>query len=474
MVNLSITGLLNSISRIFNKWMMTLLAFAIAYLLFTGADRILTLSVWTVFIALALIFTINGILIKRAFRGEIKNYKKRGVPLKGIIGFDELENSFNKSLNQSYIVSFASILSFILFFLSTEEEVTGIAGLGDLFNPLALTMAFVAITFMFLVEYPEDPSFTPGGLIGYYIPQNFPLVITNTLADVFRAYLDPATYLRYDEWTHVIEEYMRPEFQKDRPQVRRLDRAREKVLLLAYLSYANKYAFPQKAIDDELSELFEGENLTKFKKGAKTGLKWEEIVSIMKRIEDRAPELFRLVDRLLVNLMESYDWFRSQDLYFTVSAKSQQGEVMTSSGILAFFYNNTEKQDRILEVTMETDFHTIHPSHQKVVTHLDHNLRPLPETRPPLMAEGGEDILSVLIKILQLGTGIWFRLQPTGFGYKLVSLSVKEKGTDDLIGRNLELRFTKSLGWFFKQYAPKLSALGSVALPTIKTILGFA
>ncbi|MHA2275596.1 MAG: hypothetical protein ACXAC2_07505, partial [Candidatus Kariarchaeaceae archaeon] len=210
--------------------------------------------------------------------------------------------------------------------------------------------------------------------------------------------------------------------------------------------------------------------LNEFKMGTSTGLTWNEVQDIIKRIEGRAPEPFRLVDRLMVQLVDNYDTFTNQDIYFTVSAKSNQGSVTESTGIVVFFLNNTARDDRSVFVRLETDEYSIHPAEQELSLKLDKMTDSYPATQPPLV-DVGEDILTILSTILQVGDSIWFRIQPTGFGYRVVSIKANEEGSNFAFGKTFEMRFTKSLGWYLKTFLPRLSALGSIALPVIRSAI---
>ena len=469
---LPITRYINRVSKYTNKLYMTILALLISIILLSGVLENVLLVVWIIFLVLSLFFVFNGFLLVLNFNREIKYYKSQGKPIRGIQGFDELKQSLYKSRFESFFITFASFLAFTLFLVTSDLiEDGGLIDVGEFGSTLSLTMVFIAISIMFLVEYPDDPSFTPGGLIGYYEPDVFPLILDNLLTDVFITYVDPATFLKVDEWSSTILELLQPEFESDEIQTTRLERAREKVLLLAYLSYSNKEAFSEETIDRELVELFGEDNVSEFKQGNKSGLTWSEIQNIIERIEQRAAEPFRLVDRLMVQLMDNYQSFINQDLYFTVSAKTNQGNVTESTGIIAFFLNNTARDDRSVEVRLETDEHSIHPSSQQVIMKLDKQTDPYPIEQPPLVDNGSIDMLTLLASILQVGDAIWFRIQPTQFGRRVVSIQANEVGSKFAFGKNFEMKFTKSLAWYFKTFAPKLSALGSIALPVIKSAL---
>lgn len=450
---------------------MTVLALIIAILLLAGKWDQLLLYVWILFLILSFFFALNGFLLVFVFNKEISYYRQQGKPIRGIQGFDELKASLYKSRFESIFITLASIFAFTLFILTSDLlEDGGVIGLGEFGTTLSVTMVLIAISIMFLVEYPDDPSFTPGGLIGYYEPDVFPLVLDNLLNDVFVTYVDPATFLKVDEWSTTILELLNDEYESDEKQSVRLERAREKVLLLAYLSYSNKEAFAEDTINRELKELFGETNINSFKQGMSTGLTWIEVQDIIQRIEKRAPEPFRLVDRLMVQFVDNYETFTSNDIYFTVSAKSYQGSVSESTGIIAFFLNNTPRDDRSVFVRLDTDEYSIHPAKQELSLKLDKTTDPYPTVQPPLVDEG-KDILTLLSTVLQVGDAIWFRIQPTGFGSRVVSIKANEEGSNFAFGRTFEMKFTKSIAWYIKTFAPKLSALGSVALPVIRASL---
>lgn len=473
---------INKISRVANKWIMLVLALLLTLFLLTldessetYSNNILVIeSIWILFILLSTIFSLNGFLLNAGFKKEVKKFMKKGKNMRGIQGFEDLVRALKASRLQSYLITFASLLSFSLFYIATnygdDIDSTLNKSIGNLVPTFALSMAFVAIAITFLVSYPEDPSLTPGGLIGFYEPDAFPLKLDNILSDVFNTYMDPATAMKYDEWGASVNNYLVSSYENDEIESVRMERAREKILLLAYLTNSNPDAFTKDIVERELLELF-GDKIKDFLKGKGTGLTWKEIISIIKKVEKSAPEPFRLVDRLLVNLTDNYDQFIKDDLYFTVSAKTNQTSVIESTGIIVFFINKTNQAGRKVRVWYETDIQSIHPYQQDVHIELDVLTDPFPLTQPKLVDEG-YDILSLLSSLLQVGDAIWFRLQPLGFGHRVVSIFAEEDGSKSTMGTSFEIRFVKPISWYLKTYGPKLSALGSLAMPFLGSIVG--
>jgi hypothetical protein len=460
---------INNLAKNVNKWVMTIIALLISALIAIESNTAVIFSLWSLFILLSLIFAINGIMLIYSFNREVNKYLKAGTPVQGIRGYDELVDSLKGSMIQSSLITLASALSFIFFLATIEgwiEELSFVNDTNKLMVTLALAMTFVAVSIMFLVEYPEDPSFTPGGLVKYYEPDQFDMYLDNILSDVISTYLDPVTFLKFDDWSSNMLEILKPSFENDEDQTTRLERARENIFLLAYLNSEYSSVFNDEIVMKELDQLF-GDKLQIFISGDDIGLTWSEVKDIIDRVEDIAPEPFRLVDRLLINLTDNYKQFSSKDLYFTVSAKSYQGSVRESAGMIAFLLNLTDKTDRIFKVWLNADINTMSPHKQSVTIKLDGLTDPLPKEQPPLITSEGEDILSVLSDLLQVGDAVWFRLQSSGFGYRVVTIQAQEEGTAKLFGKSYEMKFTKSIGWYIKSYLPKLSALGSLALPFI-------
>ena len=217
----------------------------------------------------------------------------------------------------------------------------------------------------------------------------------------------------------------------------------------------------------ELVELFGKNNIEDFLDGKDSGLSWDEMMKMMNVISQECPEALRIVDRLMEELLENYESFTNQGCYFTVSARTNQGSILESSGAFVFLLNNLNTNDEVFCVEFRSDRNSIQPHYQKININLDANDITYPENRPDVISEGG-DILSLLDKILQIGDAVWFRFKSNGFGSKVVTFQSENTNTVDIHGSSFEIRFTKSLNWYIKTYAPKISALGGLVLPILQ------
>lgn len=472
---MSFLDIINRLSRTFNKWIMTSLGVLIfAILLTIGFDETrltgflgdLALALWILFSLISFFYTLNGILLNVSFNSSINKYLTEGKPVQGIRGFTDLKSSLKAARNMSIVITLGSILSLTLFLV----RYLGLTETRNL-TTVAVAFAFIVISVLFLVEYPEETSFSPGGLIGFYEPDIFPMVMDNLLTEAFLTYLDPATFMEIDEWRIELSNMLESTFEEEAAPTTRIERAVEKILVLAYLNHLLPDIITMEILEKELVEVVGKEDLDHFLKGETTGLTFSEIQKIVLKVEKEAPEVFRLVDRLIIQLTDNYQPFRDEEIYFTVAVKTNQGSIKESAGMVVFLLNKTTNGNKRMKVSMRADRNTMQPDFQEIEIPLDPMDFEFPDTQPSFV--GSEpDIVTILTRILQVGDTIWFRLKPNNFGYKVVTVQIEEKGGQKVMGQSIEMKFTKSISFYVKAYLPRLSALGGVALPVIQSFFG--
>jgi hypothetical protein len=467
---------LNVVSKVHNKILLVMLSLGILSVLvienfnpigFSDFNRNLVISLWSTFFFISLLYSVNGIVVHKGFLNQIDESEAQGKPIKGMRGYDELLSSLESARNTSIIISLGSFLSLMVFTLSIMDiGIFSDAGRNTIVT-VAVSMTFLSTTVAFLVEYPRDVSMEPGSLIGFYKPDIYPMILDNLLSDAFKTFLDPISLMAYDEWINFIGEHLEDEFEADSASNTRLERAVEKILLLAYISQTMPDVANEDIIADETTEVIGADNLNGFFQGAGSGLSWDEICSMILLMGEQCPNLLRLVDRLIIELQENYSDFTSRDTYFTVSGKTSQDSIRDTSGAIVFLLNNTVKEDRKLCVEFRSDMSSVHPEYQKMNITLDPMNSPYPEKKPQFVGEG-EDLLSIVNDLLQVGDAVWFRFKSSSFGYKTLTFQAEEVSTGLTFGTSLQMRFNKSLLWYLKTFAPRLSAFGGVLLPVIQ------
>lgn len=472
-------SMLNTASKFHNKILLSVLSIGILLVLvienfnpleFSDFNRNLVIILWTTFFLISLLYSVNGIVLHKGFLEQIQESENQGKPIKGMRGYDQLLSSLENARNTSVLISLASFMSLIVFIFSIMDiGIFSEAGSGTIVT-IAVSITFLTTTVVFLVEYPREANMEPGSLIGYYKPDLYPMKLDNLLSDGFKTFLDPISLMAYDDWVNFIGEHLEHEFEADSNSNTRLERAVEKILLLSYLSQTMPNIANKDAIASEISEVIGANNLNGFFEGANSGLSWDEICGMMLLMEEQCPDLLRLVDRLIIELQENYDDFTSKDTYFTVSGKTSQGSIRETSGAIVFLLNNTEKDDRKICVEFRSDMCSVHPEYQKINITLDPMDSPYPEQKPQFI-DDGEDLLSIVNDLLQIGDAVWFRFKSSSFGYKTLTFQAEEVATGLTFGMNVEMRFKKSILWYLKTFAPRLTAFGGVLLPVIQASL---
>ena len=428
----------------------------------------LVVLLWGTFFLISSLYSINGIALHKSFLKQIQISESKGKPIKGIRGYDELLTSLVSARNTSILISLGSFLSLLVFVFSIMDiGIFSDAGRSTVVT-VGVSMTFLTTTVAFLVEYPSEVGMEPGSLIGYYKPEVYPMVLDNLLSDVFQTFLDPISMMAYDDWIGFIGEHLEDEFEPELDTNSRLERAVEKILLLAYLS--SKMTEEKEKITSEIAEVIGKENMSGFLQGEHSGLSWDEITSMLSLMEEYCPELLALVDRFIIELQENYNGFTSQDTYFTISGKSSQTSITETCGTIVFLLNNTEDEHRKMCVEFRSDMTSVHPEYQKMNLNLDSMNSPYPKNKPLFIADG-DDLLSILNDILQVGDAVWFRFKSSTFGYKTLTFQAEDLNTGQTFGSSLQMRFKKSIVWYLRTFAPKLSAFGGVLLPVIQSTL---
>ncbi|MFX0092354.1 MAG: hypothetical protein ACFFBD_11375, partial [Candidatus Hodarchaeota archaeon] len=207
----------------------------------------LSLALWTLVLISAALFCLNAFFLGRAFKREINELVNKGMPVYGIEGFDAVNKSVNLMVWVSYsillliLISWitgASLMIDIMFFSGGQGPIyaQNLAEVRELIFFTAIGLMLISIGVTLIIRVPEKPAFKPGGLLNLYRPTFLPMALDNILSDSVYAFLDPATRMAYDEWTSSIEEALKDDYEKDADtQQTRVERAREKLLLLTYL-----------------------------------------------------------------------------------------------------------------------------------------------------------------------------------------------------------------------------------------------
>ncbi|MHA2499809.1 MAG: hypothetical protein ACXAEL_09620, partial [Candidatus Hodarchaeales archaeon] len=242
-------------SRRYCPWIMLLLSGAIisALIVAISEDKnpelisipiLVACFFWLLLLVNAFLFAINGYILYRGFEKSVEQISKTSMPLDSLEGFTETRSNIGLMFQSAYMIFGTAVVSIAIFVgtlmvfnqdLFSPKEFENLRWLRDALVIAALGMVLATLGLVALIRLPQAPAAVPGGLLGYYTPRTLPSTLDNLLADSVYPFLDPVTRLLFDEWTDSIEAMMRDDFEAGADPITRLERAREKILLMIYL-----------------------------------------------------------------------------------------------------------------------------------------------------------------------------------------------------------------------------------------------
>lgn len=437
---------------------------------FPDLKTLVILGLWIFWVMNSSLFSLDAILLSRNFLRRIEKKAEAGFPIDSIAGFSNVQKSF-QSINRSGIVIVFSSLSSLIIFLLTFLTNFGETETKALVQFIAIGLILITIGMVLVLKIPKEPAFKPGGLIGFYLPSSVPTILDNILSDSFYAYLDPATRLRYDDWTMMIGERLRDEFESESTFKNRVDRAKERILLLYYLNERMPNVFTLDVIKEEITEIIYEDRYDEFIKGGDSEISIKVIDKLIIYLKKYIPELFILVDQLIVELSDNLDEFINRPIFVKIAIPEETVGTKPFQ-VLVFILNNSPEytnKKRPVEVVYLADREKFFPYKQETPMLLDESEQYDLEqgTKLPLYDKGDKDIVNILGDILQIADAYWLQIKPKGYGESIMTINIKE-GDSVIMGKSQTISVKRDLMFYIKNYGSKLSFLGGFAAPVIK------
>lgn len=510
---MSFNSVLNSYCRKIGAILMFIVPIIILFFMllagFKPPNRYLVIAAifWCLLLLNAFAFLLNGLLIVRSFKKETRKKTEEGFPIESLEGFSAVSRFVKQTLASSSLIFLVIAISFIVFIVSLavipslQALYPSIPMIGDLFvsdpsgnvnlqietevakilSPIimvsAIGLVLIAIGIMLLLKIPEKPSFEVGAFLKYYIPRTTPLILDNLLSDSIVAFIDPITRMRFDEWTDSIKRGLNYSFEPNLDPVTRLERGREKILLLYYLKQRMPLLLTEKAFESELGEVIKQESLLDFKKGKGSGINAEILEEIFDRLFDQMPEIFLTIDKLVIELTDNFQEFReNDDIWVRTSAPEKVIGNRNPFRVLFFALNKNSKE--FSHKKRPVNFGVSGPQ-SHFMEKINFNLAldeaedlNIVENELPFISEGSNDILGILSKILQIGDAVWFTFERKSFKPHLFHLTIDEGEKGSIYGETVTIELTRDLMFYIKTYGGKLSAISGLLLPIGSIVLG--
>ncbi|MHA2167167.1 MAG: hypothetical protein ACXAAT_15015, partial [Candidatus Hodarchaeales archaeon] len=365
---MSLGSITNTYCRRYAPIVMLILPAIIVYLILNEQPNEIAAFLWFILFVNSLAFLVNALNIIKGFNRETAKKAESGFPIDSLEGFSSVKSFNTQVFLNSSLITGAIFLSFIFFLLAAiilpglqPDNTDNLTGIDKVINDLvgilqptilwsALGLVLIAIGMWLLLKIPDKPAFQPGAMLKYYTPKSVPMTLDNLLSDAMISFLDPITRIKMDEWTDSIQSSLNPLFESLQDETTRLERAREKILLLFYLNKRVTTLLTEEVFLAELSEVLQKDKINDFLAGTDSGIDSTIINDVFTRLETQIPEVFKIIDRLLIDLVDNLKEFRdNKDIWVSVSTPDVVYGNKDPFRILIFALNKDKsKNNRLL------------------------------------------------------------------------------------------------------------------------------
>jgi hypothetical protein len=450
---------------------------------------ILALLLWVILFLNSLLVSFGGFSLSRGFSSEVTKQKSAGFPIESLDGFPETKSSIRTVFSSSFfitIVVLISLVTYVLLFV-IESQIKQDSSLETLVPSwLRLTVVFVALGLILiaigialLLSLPDKPALVPGALMKYFYPNKIPTQVDNFLGDTISSFLDPITRLRWDEWSESISQGLAENYLIEKSQSDRLAVAREKILLFAYLNLTMPKLVNDYIVNSELGELFSSQDLLQdVLDGKGSDISWEILKNIIKEVQGEAPEIFTIVDRLIVELKDNLKNFKDSDLWVSVAVPNKVSGNRNPFRLMVFMLNKSKEftdKKRPVNVKLinyDVGNNSTLPDNYHIFLDEAEGLA-ITADELPFISDQQTDIVGVVSSILQVGDAVWFQIYKSRFGYHIYNIRVEEEGKGSVFGSSMKIQLARDLLFYFQQYGGKLSALGGAIIPVVGFLLSY-
>ncbi len=480
---MTFTRLVSTYSKKIGIFVMFILPMVIIGLLAVGnfdvesSITVVAAIIWVILLLNSAILSLNGILLSMEFSGEIKKKTREGFPVESLEGFTEIKRSVSMTLASTIFITVAIFASLSTFLIATyvipEFSDIDVDEARQIMIFAAIGLALVGIGITLMLKLPEKPAIEPGALMGHFTPTRVPSQIDNLLGDTVVPFLDPITRMRWDEFQAFLEKSLKDDFLPNEDLQTRLEVALEKVLLFVYLCQRMPDAADEAVCHKELGEIVREDRLEGIFTGEESGINWVILTEIIQKVKKEAPEIFEVIDRVLLDLRENLRVFQDQDLWVTVGSPTTISGTQKPFRILVFALNldssyREKKRPMLFKLTSQAE----NPPFTYNL-HLDESeeLGIGKINNLPFTAEDGPDVVGVLSQILRIGDAVWFQVHRTRFGKHVFQITCEDPERGALYGSSMTISVVRDLMFYVRTYGGKVSALAGVALPFGRVML---
>ncbi len=489
---MDLASFLNLYCRKFGVWLLSLLPIVLACTLIILAlspleitdlyrfVHLITTILYITLIIIAFPFSLNGFFMEKTFEAEIQRISSTGLLIRGVEGFKEIESSIKLLYRSSYSITISVIISFLVFIsallLTPTDEVNQTAPIIARIFIFVASIGLLAISSgaSILLRLPDKSALQPGGLMKFYSPKSEDLKLDNILSDSIFTHLDPITRIRMDEWSKSILEHFNPNYLNELDIQTRLERAREKILLIVYLKEFVPELMTEEIFQRELTEIIDPNYLIEFLKGQHSGISSQTLSAVIRDIEDEIPQIFELVQRIFVLVTDNLNSIQNKDEFVTVCHPAAHIGNIDPFKIIVFILNLQNVQRKV-RIQVQTSMSSLDPDDASQTLLLDEGRISLPPEGSVLEFSSTTvpiDILRLVSDILQVGDAINLQFRPNRFGTHVLNISVDESDRGIIIGRSVVIEVHRDIAYYAKSVGAKALGYAGAALSFIGIGMG--
>ena len=480
--------IINYYSRLIGRILMFILPITvlagIIYLDIAGDDapsmiQLIVDIIWYIFLFNSLVLSLNGILVSFTFDREVKKLTKEGTPINSSAGFRNLEKKYKASNLYLLIILLFVVLSYGLYVLSTygSTDVANLfglsaAGLATLSFYLAISSIIFAFSATIIIKVPTLTGLTEGNLLKYYTASRHPFILKSFIFEVIHTLIDPITRVYFLQWSEIISNDINNDFaHKLSKPAEKSSLGLQNVLVLLYLHYRFPEIIDKDNLERELFRIVGFDSVEKIIYGDELDLNdWK---SIFKHLTKYSPEIFLIVDRIILTLTKTPDQFDSKEFWISSAVPPIQKKE-ESQDILFFILNRKRNHPEPQKLKMNyqgADELSPHDMEIEFTIRAFDDFVTIPKDTSLFLTQDTRQLIRLTTGILHQGTGIWLSVHSENIGSNLISLSFSSH-YEPVSTQIFNLKLVRDFKFYIQSWGPKILASLGIFLPIIRALLG--
>ncbi len=395
---------------------------------------------WSFLVFNLLLFTIDAFLSDFGVKLILLSHHQSGVPLQAVRGFDSILQSLKDEKQRAVLLALLGLSGEVFFLLGWVSSIDSnpISFVADV--PISIVFYLFAVFILFLIfsvnslrRISSTPVFDyQGGLSPFHTINEYPTVVNDVLSDNFAIFLDPLSFLKYDNWS----QFLRRLIKKPNISETEFRRLRELVLYLFYL-YLTFPPINETLVREKINIEFGNPEAYDLIKNYEY-MNENRIMTNLKRMKKEIPHFFRIIDGLFLQLKDNWEEFTMTTVYYdtAIPLDTKSSDV---TRILVFLFNNDPKyENQKKKVLINVLAPGWEPNHLAIEAALDpRDGIPLDLSFGPLpivSLDENVDMIDAIASILQVADAFWITLRPKNTGKQGIQILIEDPEVKAVIG----------------------------------------